>query len=89
MVIISGEGHELANIKKALLAYMNNLEDALGCEPACRREDKWNDIHWTCEDCYKEAIENNIQWIDTTEKPIHGTNYKIISLGEPYNHTIH
>lgn len=83
MITISGEKHELSNIKKALLGYMLSLDDALGCEPACRREDKWYDSDWTCEDCYKEAIENNIQWVDTTEKPIRGTNYKIISLGEP------
>ena len=83
MVTISGEQHELNNIKKALLGYMLSLNDALGCEPGCRREDKWDDQNWTCEDCYKEAIEENIQWIDTTEKPIYGTNYKIISIKTP------
>ena len=88
MVTISGEEHELKDIKKALLGYMNSLDDALGCEPMCRRADKWDDPNWTCEDCYKEAIEENIIWIDTTEKPIRGTHYKIISMGEPYNHTI-
>lgn len=85
MVTISGEEHELKDIKKALLGYMNSLDDALGCEPMCRRADKWNDSNWTCEDCYKEAIEENVIWIDTTEKPIRGTHYKIISMGEPYN----
>lgn len=89
MVTISGEAHELKNIKKALLSYMNSIDDALGCEPGCRREDKWDDPNWTCEDCYKEAIEECIQWIDTTEKPIYGTNYKVISRGKPYNHTTH
>ena len=83
MVIISGEEHELKDIKKALLSYMNSIDDALGCEPGCRREDKWDDPNWTCEDCYREIIEENIQWIDTTEKSIRGTNYKIISIGTP------
>ena len=83
MVIISGEEHELKEIKKALLGYMNSIDDALGCEPGCRREDKWDDPNWTCEDCYREAIEENIQWVDTTEKPIRGTNYKIISIKTP------
>ena len=83
MVIISGEEHELKDIKKSLLGYMNSIDDALDCEPGCRREDKWDDPNWTCEDCYKEAIEENIQWIDTTEKPIRGTNYKIISIKTP------
>ena len=83
MVIISGEEHELKDIKKALLSYMNSIDDALGCEPGCRRENKWDDPNWTCEDCYKEAIEGDIQWIDTTEKPIRGTNYKIISIKTP------
>lgn len=85
MVTISGEEHELKDIKKALLGYMNSLDDALGCEPMCRRADKWDDPNWTCEDCYKEAIEENVIWIDTTEKPIRGTHYKIVSMGEPYN----
>lgn len=88
MITISGEQHELNNIKKALLGYMLSLNDALGCEPVCRRVDKWNNPDWTCEDCYKEAIEEGIIWIDTTEKPIRGTHYKIVSMGEPYNHTI-
>ena len=83
MVIISGEERELKDIKKALLGYMNSIDDALGCEPGCRREDKWDDPNWTCEDCYKEAIEEDIQWVDTTEKPIRGTNYKIISIKTP------
>jgi hypothetical protein len=83
MVTISGEEYELKDIKKALLGYMNSINDALGCEPGCRREDKWDDPNWTCEDCYKEAIEEDIQWIDTTEKPIRGTNYKIISIKTP------
>ena len=89
MVIVIGEEYELEKIKKALLGYMNSLDDALGCEPACRRADTWNNPNWTCEDCYKEAIDTNVQWIDTVEKPIRGTNYKIISKGEPYNHTTH
>ena len=83
MVIISGEGYELEKIKKALLGYMNSIDDALGCEPGCRREDKWDDPNWTCEDCYREAIEEDIQWVDTTERPIRGTNYKIISIKTP------
>ena len=83
MVTISGEEHELKDIKKALLSYMNSIDDALGCEPGCRRADKWDNPNWTCEDCYKEAIEEDIQWVDTTEKPIRGTNYKIISIGTP------
>ena len=83
MVTISGEKRKLDEIKQALLHYMKTQDDYFGCEPACRRADKADDPNWTCEDCYQEYIEEEYNWIDTTETPIRGTNYKIISTKTP------